>query len=181
MHSMTAPVLASELATILSWVGFPKQILADQETTLWGKWCNNSDKPLRTSVTHPQTNGLGEWFNGTTKHMLHKFALTTPRQCPRWLPLLLFAVGSTSGPFENLYGRQLRGVLDFLWEKWAQLEEKQKEPTQCTKDLEEAHNSRGNSLTNRSRGGHLPPGKRPCSCCQLLKVNSKRNGRDPLR
>lgn len=94
---MTAFVLERELATILSRVGFLKQILRDQGTNFMGRVMQQLRQtmvvqPLHTSVYYPQTNGPVEWFNGTLKHMFRTFARTMPRKWPRWLPLLLFAV-----------------------------------------------------------------------------------------
>lgn len=38
--------------------------------------------PLKTSVYHPQINGLVERFNGTLKQMLHNVAMDKPKE---WL------------------------------------------------------------------------------------------------
>ncbi len=64
-------------------------------------------KSIRTSVYHPQTNGLVE-----------------QRHWAKLLPFLMFAVRevpqSSTGfsPFELLYGRQPRGILDLVKEGW---------------------------------------------------------------
>uniref|UniRef100_K7F0Q0 ribonuclease H n=1 Tax=Pelodiscus sinensis TaxID=13735 RepID=K7F0Q0_PELSI len=79
---------------------------------------------LRTTVYHPQTDRLVERFNRTLKSMLRKFVEEDPRGWDKMLPALLFAVrevpqASTGfSPFELLYGRQPRGILDLLREDW---------------------------------------------------------------
>ncbi len=81
-------------------------------------------KSIRTSVYHPQTDGLVERFNRTLKNMVHKFVKEDAKNWDKWLEPLLFAVrevpqASTGfSPFELLYGRQPRGVLDVIKESW---------------------------------------------------------------
>lgn len=73
---------------------------------------------LRTSVYHPQMDGLVKCFNGTLKSMVRMFAEDSPRHWDALLPVLLFALwevpqASTAfSPFELLYGRQPGGILD---------------------------------------------------------------------
>ncbi len=81
-------------------------------------------KSVRTSVYHPQTDGLVERFNRTLKTMVRKFVKEDAKNWDKWLEPLLFAVrevpqASTGfSPFELLYGRQPRGVLDVIKESW---------------------------------------------------------------
>lgn len=70
LHSTNAPVLARELATIFSWVGFPLKILMDQGTNFMGwvmqqLWELEIIQPVCMYTYHPQTNSLVECFNGT--------------------------------------------------------------------------------------------------------------------
>ncbi len=77
-------------------------------------------KSIRTSVYHPQTDGLVERFNRTLKNMVRKFVKEDAKNWDKWLEPLLFAVrevpqASTGfSPFELLYGRQPRGCLSSL-------------------------------------------------------------------
>jgi transposase InsO family protein len=81
---------------------------------------------VRTSVYHPQTNGLVECFNKTLKQMLKKVIERDGRNWKQLLPHLMFSVravpqASTGfSPFEFLYGRRPRGLLDLAKEVWEQ-------------------------------------------------------------
>ncbi len=80
-------------------------------------------KSIRTSVYHPQTDGLVERFNRTLKTMIRKFVHEDAKNWDKWLEPLLFAVrevpqASTGfSPFELLYGRQPAG----FWTSWGRL------------------------------------------------------------
>jgi len=77
---------------------------------------------LRTSVYHPQTDGLVERFN----QMLRKAVEADGQNWDQLLPYLMFSIrevhhASTGfSPFELLYGRQPRGLLDLAKEAWEQ-------------------------------------------------------------
>lgn len=66
--------IARELFHLFSRVGIPREILTDQGTAFMSlvmKVCNLLRiKQVRTSVYHPQTDGLVERFNKTLKQML---------------------------------------------------------------------------------------------------------------
>ncbi len=98
-------------------------------------------KSVRTSVYHPQTDGLVERFNRTLKTMIRKFVHEDAKNWDKWLEPLLFAVrevpqASTGfSPFELLYGRQPRGVLDVLRETWEEGPSESKNEIQHVLDL----------------------------------------------
>ncbi len=75
-------------------------------------------KQLRTSVYHPQTAGLVERFNKTLKQMLRRAVAEDGRDWDLMIPYVLFEVRkipqASTGftPFELLFGRQPRGLLD---------------------------------------------------------------------
>lgn len=79
--------LAKKMLRIFSGVGFPSKVITDQGTNFMNQvmqdlWAMLRVWPLRTSVYHPQTNGLVERFNQTLKMMLRHFTLEQPSQCP---------------------------------------------------------------------------------------------------
>ena len=77
-------------------------------------------KGIRTSLYHPQTDGLVEKFNQTLKGMLRKTAQDEGKDWDKMIPYVLFAYrdapqSSTEFlPFELLCSRDVRGPLDIL-------------------------------------------------------------------
>ncbi len=129
LRSISAKSVAEALFRIISRVGIPKEILTDQGTAFMSRTIRElyellGIKSVRTSVFHPQTDGLVERFNRTLKTMIREFVHEDAKNWDKWLEPLLFAVrevpqASTGfSPFELLYGRQPRGVLDVLRETW---------------------------------------------------------------
>ncbi|KAL1279405.1 hypothetical protein QQF64_026078 [Cirrhinus molitorella] len=86
----TAKAIAQELFLLASRVGISKEILTDQGTPFMSRLIADMCrllvvKQLRTSVYHPQTDGLVERFNQTLKQMLRRVAAedgTGTRCCP---------------------------------------------------------------------------------------------------
>ncbi len=129
LRSISAKSVAEALFRLISRVGIPKEILTDQGTAFMSRTIKElyellGIKSVRTSVYHPQTDGLVERFNRTLKTMVRKFVKEDAKNWDKWLEPLLFAVrevpqASTGfSPFELLYGRQPRGVLDVIKESW---------------------------------------------------------------
>ncbi len=79
---------------------------------------------LRTSVYHPQTDGLVERFNQMLKQMLRRVVAEDGRDWDLMILYVLFGIrevpqASTEfTPFELLFGRQPRGLLDVVREAW---------------------------------------------------------------
>ena len=128
MRTVDAEHVAEELVTMFAHVRVPREILMDQGTNFMSKLLAELYNllhihPIRTSPYHPQTDGLVERFNGTSKSMLRKTALEG-KDWDQLLPYLLFAYRevpqATTGfsPFELMYGRHVRGPLDILKETW---------------------------------------------------------------
>lgn len=122
-----ARIIAKELLKVFSQVGFPKEILTDQGTSFMGTvlkalWQLLKVHPLKTSVYHPQTNGLVERFNQTLKRMLRRFIGENPRQWAQLLDPLLFAVQEIPqasigfSSFELVFCRKPQG--NFLTYSW---------------------------------------------------------------
>ncbi|XP_051724240.1 uncharacterized protein LOC127498671 isoform X1 [Ctenopharyngodon idella] len=146
LRSISAKSVADALFTLISRVGIPKEILTDQGTAFMSRTLRElyellGIKAIRTSVFHPQTDGLVERFNRTLKTMIRKFVQEDAKNWDKWLEPLLFAVrevpqASTGfSPFELLYGRQPRGVLDVLRETWEDGPSQSKNEIQYVMDL----------------------------------------------
>ena len=80
--------------------------------------------PIKTSVYHPQTDGMVECFNATLKRMLRKSVSKDAKDWDELLPFMLFAYRgakhATTGfsPYELVYGREMRDTVDVLAENW---------------------------------------------------------------
>ena len=131
LRTMASKGIARELVLMFSRVGIPEEILTDQGTPFMSRIMKDlcklmQIKQLRTSVYHPQTDGLVERFNRTLKQMLKKVMEAEGRNWDQLLPFLMFSIRevpqSSTGhsPFELLYGRRPRGLLDIAKEAWEQ-------------------------------------------------------------
>uniref|UniRef100_A0A9J8C7I0 Gypsy retrotransposon integrase-like protein 1 n=1 Tax=Cyprinus carpio carpio TaxID=630221 RepID=A0A9J8C7I0_CYPCA len=131
LRKATTKAIAQELFLLCSRVGIPSQILTDQGTPFMSRMMGDLCKllkvqQLRTTVYHPQTDGLVERFNQTLKQMLHRVTAEDKRDWDKMLPYVLFGVRevpqASTGftPFELLFGRQPRGLLDVAREAWEQ-------------------------------------------------------------
>ena len=129
LRDVSAKSAAQALFQVISRVGIPKEILTDQGTSFMSRTIRELYELLgvhsiRTSVYHPQTDGLVQRFNKKLKNMIRKFVQEDSRNWDKWLDPLLYAVrevpqASTGfSPFELLFGRKPRGVLDLVKESW---------------------------------------------------------------
>ncbi len=78
LRNISAKSVAESLFSMISRVGIPKEILTDQGTAFMSRTIRElyellGIKSVRTSVYHPQTDGLVERFNRTLKTMIRKF------------------------------------------------------------------------------------------------------------
>ncbi|KAL0171312.1 hypothetical protein M9458_031623, partial [Cirrhinus mrigala] len=131
LRKATAKSIAQELFLLASRVGLPSEILTDQGTPFMSRLMADlcrllRVKQLRTTVYHPQTDGLVERFNQTLKQMLRRVTAEDKRDWDLLLPYVLFGIRevpqASTGftPFELLFGRQPRGLLDIAREAWEQ-------------------------------------------------------------
>uniref|UniRef100_A0A803JM67 Gypsy retrotransposon integrase-like protein 1 n=1 Tax=Xenopus tropicalis TaxID=8364 RepID=A0A803JM67_XENTR len=129
LRNTSSKSIARELVHVFSRVRIPKEILTDQGTPFMSRVMKELCRlfkvvQLRTSVYHPQTDGLVERFNKTLKSMLKKVVDKDGKNWDYLLPYLMFAIRevpqSSTGysPFELLYGRHPRGLLDIAKETW---------------------------------------------------------------
>ena len=146
LRNISAKSVAQALFQVISRVGIPKEILTDQGTSFMSRTLRElygllGIQSIKTSVYHPQTDGLVERFNRTLKSMIRKFVHDDSRNWDKWLVPLLFAVrevpqASTGfSPFELLFGRKPRGVLDLIKENWEEGPSPSKSEIQYVMDL----------------------------------------------
>ncbi|KAJ8352126.1 hypothetical protein SKAU_G00236020 [Synaphobranchus kaupii] len=131
LRTMAIKGIARELMLLFSRVGLPEKILTDKGTPFMSRIMRDLCQlmkvtQLRTSVYYPQTDGLAKRFNQTLKKMLKTTMEADGRNWDQLLPFVLFAIrevpqASTGfSPFELLYGRRPRGLLDLAKEAWEQ-------------------------------------------------------------
>lgn len=81
-------------------------------------------KQTFTAAYHPQTDGLVERMNQTLKGFLKKVAYARPQAWDLYIDPILFALRKTPqasmgfAPFELVYGRRPRGLLQIMKDKW---------------------------------------------------------------
>ncbi len=131
LRKATAKAIAQELFLLSSRVGIPAEILTDQGTPFMSRLMADlcrllRVKQLRTTVYHPQTDGLVERFNQTLKQMLRRVVAEDRRDWDLMIPYVLFGIRkvpqASTGftPFELLFGWQPRSLLDVAKEAWEQ-------------------------------------------------------------
>ncbi|KAL0148266.1 hypothetical protein M9458_056412, partial [Cirrhinus mrigala] len=131
LRKATAKSIAQELFLLASRVGIPAEILTDQGTPFMSRLMADLCRllrvnQLRTTVYHPQTDGLVERFNQTLKQMLRRVAAEDKRDWDLMIPYVMFGIRevpqASTGftPFELLFARQPRGLLDVAREAWEQ-------------------------------------------------------------
>nr|XP_033811906.1 uncharacterized protein LOC117365533 [Geotrypetes seraphini] len=134
LKKATSTIIMKELLGLFCMVGFPREILTDQGSNFLSSemrmfYEGFGIRHIKTSAYHPQANGMVERFNQTIKQMLKKGIEGDSKNWDRFIPFALFAarekVQNSLGlsPYELLFGRPPRGVLDMLKEKWVFPEE----------------------------------------------------------
>ncbi len=104
LRNISAKSVAEALFSMISRVGIPKEILTDQRTAFMSRTIRElyellGIKSVRTSVYHPQTDGLVERFNCTLKTMIRKFVHEDAKNWDKWLePLFCSLCGRSRKP-----------------------------------------------------------------------------------
>ncbi|XP_068684916.1 uncharacterized protein [Montipora foliosa] len=138
LRTTNSKAIADALIQYFSKVGIPDEIVSDEGSNFMSKLMAQLYEQLginkiKTSIYHPQANGLVERFNGTLKAIIKKFVGEHVQAWDRYLPYLLFAYREVPcestgySPFELLYGRTVRGPLAIVKESWIE-----KKPTEGT-------------------------------------------------
>ncbi|XP_073789446.1 protein NYNRIN-like [Danio rerio] len=146
LRKATSSAIAKELFLLCSRVGIPAEILTDQGTPFMSRLMADlcrllKVKQIKTSVYHPQTDGLVERFNKTLKQMLRRVVAEDGRDWDLMIPYVLFGIrevpqGSTGfTPFELLFGRQPRGLLDVARQAWEQEPAPQRSVIEHVRDM----------------------------------------------
>ena len=96
MRTTNAKTVAEKLIQYFSRVGIPNEIVSDQGPNFMSKllaqlYDHLGVTKIKTSVYHPEANGLLERINGTLKGMLKKFVRDRVQIWDEYLPYLLFA------------------------------------------------------------------------------------------
>ena len=129
LKTQSAEGIATAMIGMFARVGIPEEIVSDQGTSfmseLMTQLCQSlSVSQIRSSIYHPEANGLTERFNGTLKSMLRKFVHDDPETWDSYLPYILFAYrevpeASTGfSPFELVYGWEVKGPLSVVKSQW---------------------------------------------------------------
>lgn len=125
LKSITTEDVQEGLFNIFCRIGFPHTILSDNgpqfKSEIYLQVCRFFNiKPTKSSIYHPQSNGMVERFNGTLKSILRKVAENEPDNWDRFISAALFAYreipNETTGvsPYELVFGRKVRGPMSIL-------------------------------------------------------------------
>ena len=118
---------------IFSRYGIPKELLTDQGSVFTSHLTRHMCKTfeihkIQTSPYHPQSDGALERWHACLKGML-KRAEVDLKEWDKMLKFVLFAYRDTPhcvtgfSPFSLMYGRDVRGPLEFLKSSWVEGEE----------------------------------------------------------
>ena len=125
LKNITSEDVQEGLFSIFCRIGFPHTILSDNgpqfRSDIYHQVCSFFNiHPTKSSIYHPQSNGMVERFNGTLKSILRKVAENEPQNWDRFISAALFAYreipNETTGisPYELVFGRKVRGPMSIL-------------------------------------------------------------------
>ena len=105
LRSIDAGTIAEELIKFFSRVGIPEEVLTDQGSNFTSQLLREiysmlHVSPIRTSLYHPQTDGLVERFNQTLTAMIRKTAVTETegKDWDKLIPILYLLIGRSHKP-----------------------------------------------------------------------------------
>lgn len=131
LKNISAKTISNQLTKMFTTYGIPREIQSDRGTNFTSDLFSNVLKELDikqtlSSAYHPESQGSLERWHQTIKSMIRKYCHESKSDWDEGLPFLLFAIRETPqeslgySPFEILYGRQVRGPLKVVKEKWFQ-------------------------------------------------------------
>ena len=129
LKNIDTETVAEALLDMHSRLGIPEEVLSDQGTQFVSSCMQEvsrllSINQLTTMPYHSICNRLVERFNGTLKKMLQRLCSEQPRKWHRFINPLMFAYREAPqeatgfSPFELLYGRTVRGLVQSRKELW---------------------------------------------------------------
>ena len=129
LKSITAKAILKPLLHMFTSKGIPRQIQTDRgtnftSTTFKQVLAELGVEHVTSSAYHPQSQGCLERFHQTLKQVLGKYCYENGTTWDDHLDWLLFAFRESLqeslgfSPFEVLYGRNVRGPLKVLKDKW---------------------------------------------------------------
>ena len=129
LKSHTAMDVVKCLVEVFSQYVFPDKLLSDCGTEFLSQITQSflvecDIGQLKTSPYHPQSNSCMECFHRTLKSMLKAFGETYPGDWDNLFPWVMFAYrevpveGLGYSPFELLFGRNVKGVLQLVKKSW---------------------------------------------------------------
>ena len=129
LKTINAKAVLKPLLHFFTTFGIPKIIQTDQGSNFTSTIFQEVTRELGTthitsSAYHPQSQGCLERFHQTLKSALRKFCFERGLEWDELLDFLLFAIRECPqdslgySPFELLFGRQIRGPLKIIKDKW---------------------------------------------------------------
>nr|XP_027227085.1 uncharacterized protein LOC113819048 [Penaeus vannamei] len=129
LRRITTKNVVKALIIFFTQVGLPTVIQSDQGSNFTSRLYEQVMKSLgiqqcRSTVYHPQSQGVVERFHYTLKTMIKAFCLETGSEWDEGIDLLLFSVRDSVqeslgySPFQLIYGHEVRGPLKVLKECW---------------------------------------------------------------
>ena len=129
LRNSRAETVVNWLIDLTSRVGVPQGILMDNGTNFVSKvvkqfFQTTGVHQIRTSLYHPETDGMVERFNSTLKRLLRNLTQNDKVEWDKCLLFVLWAyrgtVHATTGfsPYKLLFGREMRMPLDELVRFW---------------------------------------------------------------
>ena len=133
LRSIRAKPVTDALVSFFTRFGLPKIVQSDQGTNFTSKLFKEQMSQLgiklvTSSAYHPQSQGVLERFHQTLKSMLRIYCLEHEKDWDQGLTFVLFAIREVVNdslgfsPFELVFGREVRGPLSLLKEKWLEEE-----------------------------------------------------------
>ena len=129
LKNITAKSVAKTLLNYFTSFGIPKVIQSDRGSNFTSDFMTSVLRELGveqifSSAYHPESQGALERWHQTFKSMLRKFCLDSNLDWDEGVKYLVLAIREAPqeslgfSPFEMVFGRQLKGPLSLVMDKW---------------------------------------------------------------